>query len=371
MVQFSGASRFVWNKCLAMNLARLESKQRILWYEEMAFWLTLWRSSENYDFLKAVHSQVLQQKLKDLDRAFKDGFDKNQPLKKLPKFKKKGISDSFRYPQGFKLEPHKNQIYLPKIGWVKYFNSQPISGTPKNVTVSRRGKHWLVSIQVEIETPKPRHPSNDIIGLDLGIKRFVTLSDGTYINPANYFKKWEKKLAFLQRGLSRKQKFSANWKKQKQKVSGQHEKIARGRQDFLHKVSTQLSQNHAMIVIEDLKVKNMSASAKGTLEQPGRNIQAKSGLNKAILDQGWASFVSMLEYKQEWRGGEVLKVPPQYTSQTCPVCSHVSKENRKSQSEFECTACHYAENADFVGALNVLARGHRVLACGELALATL
>jgi IS605 OrfB family transposase len=371
MVQFSGAGRFVWNKCLAMSLSRLESKQRILWYEEMAFWLTLWRSSEDYGFLKSVHSQILQQKLKDLDRAFKDGFDKNQPLKRMPAFKRKSVSDSFRYPQGFKLAADKHQIYLPKIGWVKYFNSQKIVGTPKNVTVSRGGKHWFVSVQVEIETAKPQHPSKSMIGLDLGIKRFVTFSDGTAISPLNHFRKWEKKLAFLQRGLSRKEKCSANWRKQKQKVSRQHEKIARGRQDFLHKVSTQISKNHAMIVIEDLKVRNMSASATGTLEQPGVNVRAKSGLNKSILDQGWASFVSMLEYKQEWRGGEVLKVPPHHTSQTCPVCSHVSPENRRSQSEFECTACHYRENADFVGALNVLARGHRVLACGELALATL
>ena len=108
MIDFAGASRFLWNKTLALNLARLEKKQRLMWYDESAHWLTLWKDSEEYGFLKQVHSQILQQKLKDLDRAFKDAFDKNQPLKKMPVFKKRGISDAFRYPQGFKIDESKN-----------------------------------------------------------------------------------------------------------------------------------------------------------------------------------------------------------------------------------------------------------------------
>ncbi len=122
-------------------------------------------------------------------------------------------------------------------------------------------------------------------------------------------------------------------------------------------------------MLEDLKVSNMSRSAKGTHEEPGRNVKAKSGLNKSILDQGWSMFADMLEYKQAWRGGEVIYVSPHHTSQTCPKCSHVSADNRLSQSDFECTACRYKNNADVVGAMNILARGHRVLACGETALA--
>jgi len=352
-----------------MNLSRLEKKQNILWYQEMAFWLTVWKDSEEYGFLKQVHSQVLQQKIKDLDKAFKNGFDKNQPHKKMPVFKKKGLSDSFRYPQGFKLDQAHNQIYMPKMGWVKYFNSQKIIGEPKNINISRRGKHWYCSVQVEYESVIPEHAAKNIVGIDLGIARFVTLSNGEFVSPENNFRKHEKKLAWQQKKLSRKIKYSQNWRKQKQKISQAHEKISDCRTDFLHKVSSQLSKNHAMIVLEDLKIKNMSASAKGNLENPGKNIQAKSGLNKSILDQGWAKFVSQLEYKQSWNGGQVLKVPAHYTSQTCPVCSHIDKANRKSQSEFECTACHYAQNADLVGALNILARGHRVLACGETALA--
>ena len=198
----------------------------------------------------------------------------------------------------------------------------------------------------------------------MGITRFATLSDGSYVSPLNSFRKLSKKLAFEQRKLSKKVRFSANWKKQKQIITRLHERIVNARLDFLHKTSTNISKNHAMIVVEDLEVRNMSKSAKGDISRPSRNVKAKSGLNKSILDQGWGMFVQMLEYKQCWSGGGVLKVNPKYTSQTCPSCGHVSKNNRLTQSRFECVECGYSENADLVGALNVLARGHRVLACG-------
>ena len=298
MVEFAGANRFVWNKALAMNLFRLENKQPILWYQEMAFWLTLWKQSDEYGFLKTAHSQTLQQTLKNLERAFKDGFDKTQPLKRIPAFKKKGLGDSFRYPAGFKLEQDLNRVFLPKIGWVKYRNSRQVIGKVKNMTVSRRGKHWYVSIQTEQEVETPQHQSKSIVGIDLGVKRFATLSDGSYIEPLSYFKKLEKKLALEQRKLSCKVKFSANWKKQKLKINRLHEHIANARLDFLQKTSTMICKNHAMVVVEDLKVRNMSKSAKGDITSPGRNVKAKSGLNKAILDQGWGMFVQMLQYKQ-------------------------------------------------------------------------
>ncbi len=119
-----------------------------------------------------------------------------------------------------------------------------------------------------------------------------------------------------------------------------------------------------MIVIEDLKVSNMSKSAAGTVDEPGRNVASKSGLNRAILDQGWYEMRRQLEYKQRWRGGEVLAVNPAYTSQKCACCGHTAKENRQSQAKFVCTVCGYEANADANGARNILAAGHAVLACG-------
>ena len=121
LAQFSGSARFLWNKSLAMNLERLGSRQSILWYSELAYWLTLWKQSDEYCFLKECPSQVLQQKLRDLERAFKDGFDKSQPLKRIPVFKKKGSGDGIRFPQGFKLD--NRRIFLPRIGWLGFHKS--------------------------------------------------------------------------------------------------------------------------------------------------------------------------------------------------------------------------------------------------------
>ena len=118
-----------------------------------------------------------------------------------------------------------------------------------------------------------------------------------------------------------------------------------------------------MIVIEDLKVINMSKSAAGTIEAPGRSVKAKPGLNKSILDRGWGEFRRQLEYKQTWLGGYVLAVNPRNTSRTCPACGHVFAENRKTQSRFECVECGYAENADLNAAINILRAGHARLAC--------
>ncbi len=109
----------------------------------------------------------------------------------------------------------------------------------------------------------------------------------------------------------------------------------------------------------------MSKSSAGTTEEPGKNVAAKSGLNKAILDQGWFEFRRQLEYELNWNGAILVPVPAHYTSQTCPACGHVAKENRQTQAKFVCVDCGHEENADVVGAMNVLARGHRVAACGE------
>jgi len=128
--RFCGSARFLWNKSLAMNLERLASRQPILWYNELAYWLTLWKRSDEYSFLKECPSQVLQQKLRDLERAFREGFDRSQPLKRIPVFKKKGSGDGIRFPQGFKID--NRRIFLPRIGWVGFYKSINIEGKVKN-----------------------------------------------------------------------------------------------------------------------------------------------------------------------------------------------------------------------------------------------
>jgi len=363
LARFAGCCRLVWNKALAIQKERLDRKESCLSYNKLAGLLLRWKADPQLSFLHDAHSQILQQSLMFLDRALKDAFDKKSP-KRFPKFKKRGVHDSFRYPQGFAISGH--ALYLPKIGWLTFHKSRGIEGTPKNVTVSRRGNHWFVSIQTEREVSEPVHPCTSIVAIDMGIKRFATLSDGTYHEPLNSFATLSAKLAHEQRNLSRKMKGSRNWHKQKRVITRIHIRIADARNDYLHKTSTAISKNHALVVLEDLKVANMSASAKGTLERPGKNVRSKSGLNRAILDQGWSEFRRMLEYKQLWRGGAVITVPPQNTSRTCPECGHVSSDNRKTQERFRCVRCGYSGNADFVAALNILAAGHAVTACGEM-----
>ncbi|WP_305910465.1 transposase (plasmid) [Methylomarinum sp. Ch1-1] len=363
LVAYTGSLRFVWNKALAMNLHRLEAKQPVLWYQELNFFANLWKQSADYGFLKELPSQSLQQRLKDLDRAFKDAFDKTQSGKRIPVFKKKGRNvDSIRFPQGFKIDPGSNRLFLPKLGWIHYRNSRKIDGLAKNITVSRVGRHWYASIQAEKTIEITPHPATSIIGVDLGVKRLITLSNGRFYPGQATGKRLAGKLAKLQRQLKHKTKFSNNWRKLQAKIARLHERMAHARKDTLHKVSTELSKNHAVIVVEDLKVKNMSKSAKGTREKPGRQVKAKSGLNKAILEQGWGTLVNFLDYKQAWRGGQVIKVDPRHTSRQCPRCSHTARENRRTQTDFQCASCGYRNNADVVGAKNVLTRGHRVLA---------
>jgi IS605 OrfB family transposase len=363
LAQFAGCCRFVWNRALALQKERLDRKESCLSYNKLAALLFEWKNDSQTSFLRDVHSQILQQSLMFLDRALKDAFDKKSP-KRLPKFKKRGLHDSFRYPQGFAING--NTVYLPKIGWILFHKSREIQGEPKNVTVSSRGKHWFVSVQTEMEVHEPVHPSTSAVAIDMGVKRFATLSDGTFYEPLNSFRSLQRKLAHEQRNLSRKVKRSRNWHKQKGIITRLHIRIADARNDYLHKTSTVISKNHALVVLEDLKVANMSASAKGTSAVPGRNVRAKSGLNRAILDQGWHEFRRMLEYKQTWRGGAVITVPPQNTSRTCPICGHVSSDNRKLQEAFKCVRCGYSGNADYVAALNILAAGHAVAACGEI-----
>ncbi|AQR64283.1 transposase [Aquaspirillum sp. LM1] len=361
MRRFAGSCRHVYNKALALQQARHEAGEKKLGYAALCKALTEWKARPETLWLNETPSQALQQALKNLEHAYKNFFEKRA---NFPRFKKKGQSDSFRYPQGIKLDQGNSRIFLPKLGWLRYRNSRDVLGEVKNATVSQSGGKWFVSIQTEREVDQPL-PQGEAVGIDMGIARFATLSDGRHIEPLNSFKKHQQQLARYQRAMSRKVKFSNNWKKAKAQIQRIHTRIANTRKDFLHKASCQISQNHAMIAIEDLQVRNMSKSAKGNSEQHGKRVKQKSGLNRSILDQGWCEFRRQLEYKAAWNGGFVVAVPPQYTSQTCPCCGHVSKDNRQVQTKFACVECAYEENADLVGAINILARGHRVLACGE------
>ena len=364
MRRFAGSCRFVYNKALALQKARVEAGEKKLGYAVLCRLLTEWRNGTETLWLKEAPTHPLQQALLDLERAYRNFFEKRA---NFPRFKKKGRHDSFRYPdpKQIKLDQVNSRIFLPKLGWLRYRNSRAVLGHVMQVTVSDSGGKWFISIQTEREVGHLVHPSGSMVGLDVGVTNFATLSDGIVYAPVGSYRKHEKRLVFLQRQMSRKQKFSANWKKAKARVQKLHSKIANIRRDHVHKTSHAISQNHAIVMMEDLQIRHMSRSAAGTTERPGWNVRAKSGLNKSILDQGWFEFRRQLEYKQAWRGGWVIAVPPQNTSRTCPACGCVSAQNRKTRAQFECVACGYSENADVNAARNILAAGHAVLAHGE------
>ena len=369
MVRFAGHNRAVWNKALAITKDRLERKLPILWFHELNWNMTkLWKASDEMGWLNEAPSQTLQQTLKQFDRAMRDCFDKNQPNKRMPRFKKKGERDALLFPQGFDLLG--SRIKLPKLGWMKFRKSRECMGTMKSATVSRNGKYWYVSILCEVEVVQPVHPSTTAVGIDRGIAIMACCSDGRDYVGEHPFRKYQKRLAKAQRNLARKVKFSNNWQKQKEQIQRIHSRIANIRKDALHKATTEISKNHAMIFMERLGTSRMSKSAKGTVDKHGINVKAKSGLNKSILDMGWAMFALMLEYKQSWNGGFVAYVPAAYTSQRCSACGHTAKANRVSQSKFNCIECGYQAHADFNAAKNILAAGHAAYACGEDALAT-
>ena len=389
-----GSARFVWNQILAVSFEMLANNERIN-KVNLVNKIPELRKRPECAFLENSSNGVsLQQKVRDLGDAWGKFFDKKEQAKLkqksfkpkkpkffklpdgtglqlrplMPRFKKKSDGyDSIRIVQFNRYCWVKgNQVKLPNdIGIVKFRKSQDILGEIKNVTISK----CYISFCPENTIEKPIHPSKSAIGVDLGINKLVTTSDGQIFDPINSFKANQVKLARLQRKLRKKNKFSQNWKKLNLKINTLHHHIANIRHDYLHKVTTTLSKNHAMIVVEDLKVANMSKSAKGSIEKKGKNVKAKSSLNKSILDQGWSMLVGMLENKQQWRGCLLVKVDPRYTSQTCSSCGHVAKENRLTQANFSCVECGFGENADINASRNILAVGHTVLSveggCGK------
>ena len=363
MRRFAGACRFVFNNALALQKERYEQGQKKLGYAGLCKLLTEWRNSAETSWLKDAPTHPLQQTLKDLERAYVNVFAKRADF---PRFKKKGQHDSFRYPdpKQIKLDQANGRIFLPKLGWLRYRNSRQALGELRNITVSQSCGKWFVSIQTERKVEQPL-AHGGAVGIDMGIVRFVTLSDGSFIAPLHSFKRHEIALCKAQRAMSRKTRFSSNWKKAKARVQKIHRRIGNARRDYLHKTTTTISQNHAMVCIEDLQVRNMSKSAKGSAKQPGKQVRAKSGLNKSILDQGWFEFRRQLDYKLAWNGGHLIAVAPHNTSRTCPCCGHVSADNRQTQARFECVQCGYENNAYVVGAINVLRAGHARLACAN------
>lgn len=351
-VQF-GHARFAYNAALVWRKTYYVEHSKGLNYNDTAYMLTTLKSF--LPWLAEADSQVLQQSLKDLDRAYENYFRmvREGTLPKLkpgqrprkdgmplgyPKFKSKYDQQSIRYPQRFKV--NSNEIYLPKIGWVKAVFHRSIEGKMKNVTVSKtKSGKFFVSIQCEVEIPDPQ-PRNGRVGVDLGLKDFVTLSTGEKVQPPKYLRKSERRLKIRQRRLSRKQKGSNNRAKARLRVAGQHERVANQRRDFHHQLSHRLVERFGLIAFEDLNVNGMLKN---------------HHLAKSITDAGWGQFVGFCEYKASQTGGQVQKRDRFFaSSKLCSVCGQINHQLKLSDREWLCTGCGTLHDRDENAATNIL-----------------
>jgi len=358
-----GATRYIYNRSLALKKYAYQKFGIKLSATQLINRLP--KLKKRHSWLKEIDSQALQQSIRHLDEAFKHFFRrvKSGETPGFPKFKsKKYHKQSFQYPQRVKIKG--NKVYLPKIGWIKAKGLRDdLIGKIKTVTISYEAYRYYASILLEIEA-EPVKLVREPIGIDVGVVHTITDSNGNHHSIKDYSPKYEKelkKLIKLQKALARKQRGSKNYQKAKIKLSRQHKRVSNIRYNFLHQVSYKYSENQA--IVEELNIKAMSKSAKGTMKNPGKNVKAKAKLNRLILQNGWGMFFTLLEYKTDYN---LIKVNPKQTSQTCSRCGYVDKKNRVSQSRFVCKSCGFAINADVNAAKNILVRGiHGNNACHQ------
>jgi putative transposase len=352
-----GCRRFVFNEALALQKAEIAVGRKRPGYALLCARLP--GLKKLHPWLAEPPAQALQQALKDLCQAWDRKFTSNFGA---PRFKKHGEGDTIRFPQDCKYDAVSGTVFLPKLGAVRLRHSRKALGTLKNVTLRIEGGRWIAALQTEREINVPVPKATVEQGLDFGAVSTITPSTDAPIVLPTRIAMYEKRVKHLQRCVSRKRKGSNNRRKALARVIECSRRVAAMRRDFLHRETTNLASNNALLGIEDLPVKAMTASAVGTIEAPGRNVRQKAVLNRTILRNGWGLARSMLEYKCAWRGVTLVAVPPAYTSQQCGCCGHIAAENRKTQALFECVQCGHTENADRNAARNILHRAKKQLA---------
>jgi putative transposase len=350
----AGCCRFVWNKALALQQRYFRLFGKHLSYNRLANRLPRWK--RRHGFLSEAPSQALQQTLKDLDTAWSRFFNEPQRVGR-PRFKGRDARAAFRLPQGVELDTANARVRLAKLGWVRLRLSRDVLGRIKNATVTREQGSWFVSLQTERDVDVEACVGT-AVGVDVGAARSATATDGQMLLLETKLSKQAARLRYLQRCVSRKQKGSRRRQRAKHRLAAVHARLARIRNDAVHKLSRSLVDAHAVVCLEDLQVAAMTAAGSSR----------KARLNARILAAGWGALRQQVEYKALWGGGTAVAVDPAYTSQCCNACGHTERTNRVSQAVFRCVACGHTAHADDNAALNIRERGVKeLLRAGALA----
>jgi putative transposase len=350
LYQLAGARRYAWNWALTTRKTHFETHGEGLGAGELSKRLTALKHHPETAWLKDVDSQLLQQSLKDLDTAYKNFFEKRA---RFPRFKSRKVDEPrFRIPQRVRVEG--GRVYVPKIGWVRIYQSQPVDCQTKSATFKRDAcGHWYVTLTAEFDMPDtPLEPINEdhVIGFDAGLKDFAVFSDGERVATPKFYRRGQKKLRRAQRQLSRRKKGSKNRERAKRRVAKVHRKIAHQRQDFLHKLSTRVVAANDGVCIENLNLKGM----------------AKTKLAKSVLDASHGEFRRQLEYKCLWNRKH-LSVVSRWcpSSKLCRHCGTINADLKLSDRVWTC-ACGVDHDRDLNAAENIVVEGlNLMVAAGQ------
>ncbi len=356
MFQIAGACRYVWNHFRENNLADYQAFRKGKGQRPQTSFFSL-----GVEFTKLRHETEWMQELpanpvKHTLKYFADALKETMAGKKgFPKPRsRKRTAPSFTIPSSAgvrirKVNEKYSSLLIPLVGWVtltRRGDNLWENGTPKQVVLRHDGHRWRAFVFYEVEVEK-KLDDGEVLGIDMNVRQVATSDGHFYFLPD--LKKKEARRKRYQRRMARQIKGSNRRKDTKKKLAKVSRKIANVRKNWIHQTTKEIAGKCGTIAVEDLKVKNMTTSAKGTVENPGKNVRQKSGLNRVMLETAFGEIRRNLEYKC----GRLIEVNPAYTSQTCSECGHAEKENRKTQARFLCVSCGYASNADTNAATNI------------------
>jgi len=357
-------ARFVWNLAVEQHQNWRPGRKKAPGYLEQCRQLTAARAE--HPWLAAGSQTVQQQALRDFAQAMAAFFDKTNPASK-PSWRKAGRNEGFRIVgrrggqwDVRRLSRRVGEVRVPKVGWVRFRWSRAVPPGVKSyrVTMDRAGR-WHVAFAA-VPEPIPAPGNGKVVGVDRGVVIAAALSTGELLRMPSLTDRERKRLLRMKRKLARARRGSNRRTRVRLGIARLKARESDRRKDWVEKTSTDLARRFDFIRVENLKIQNMTRSARGTLKAPGRRVRQKAGLNRAILASGWGLLVRRLETKATSR---VEKVNPAFSSQRCSACGHVDAKSRESQARFVCTACRFACNADVNAARNIAA-GHAVTARG-------